>query len=64
MGVPLFVKSKPGWKGVIRVLGPPEGSQVPQSRLTNLLAVQSDIREWSGAKMALPCLGFIKGIKF
>lgn len=36
MGVPPFAKSKTSSKGVIRVLGPPEGSQVPQSGLTNL----------------------------
>lgn len=36
MGVPLFAKSKTSSKGVIRVLGPPEGSQVPQSGLTDL----------------------------
>lgn len=36
MGVPLFAKSKASSKGVIRVLGPQEGSQVPHSGLTNL----------------------------
>lgn len=36
MGVPPFAKSKTSSKGVIRVLGPSEGSQVPQSGLTNL----------------------------
>lgn len=30
MGVPLFAKSKTSSKGVISVLGPQEGSQVPQ----------------------------------
>lgn len=53
MGVPPFAKSKTSSKGVIRVLGPPEGSQVPQSGFTNLS--HSDLREWPGERMALPC---------
>lgn len=60
MGVPLFAKSKTSSKGVIKSVGAPRGltgASVWAHKPPRL--VQSDLREWPGERMALPCWGFM-----